>query len=83
MKKMIKAIVIIFIFAILLFPDVSYCKDGGTVTYDAVLYSVRKEHSMANQMVIMWEQKSEYFFGKFTMMLNILLINRMQKIILV
>lgn len=47
MKKMIKAIVIIFIFAILLFPNVSHYKDGGTVTYDAILYGVRKEHSMA------------------------------------
>ena len=47
MKKIIKVVVIIFIFAILLFPEVHHYKDGGTVTYDAFLYSVRKEHSMA------------------------------------
>lgn len=37
-------ITVIFLFAILLFPNVSQIKDGGSVEYHAVLYQVVKWH---------------------------------------
>ena len=45
-KKRIIAATVIFL-VLLLIPVPMYYKDGGTVDYKAVLYSVRKEHSIA------------------------------------
>lgn len=46
MKKRIKAIIIIIMCAIFLIPFPSWYKDGGTVEYNAILYSIRKVHSI-------------------------------------
>lgn len=46
MKKRIKAAIIIVICAIFLVPVPLRYKDGGTVEYSAILYSVRKVHSL-------------------------------------
>lgn len=41
------SIVVLMILAILLFPIRRDYDDGGTVAYDAILYSVTKRHSLA------------------------------------
>lgn len=46
MKTRIKVIIIILICVILLVPIPVGYKDGGTVEYNAVLYTVRKVHSL-------------------------------------
>ena len=47
MKTRVKVIIIIVICAILLVPIPVGYKDGGTVEYNAILYTVRKVHSLA------------------------------------
>ena len=42
----IKIIIVVVICAVLLIPIPVGYKDGGTVEYNAVLWSVRKEHSI-------------------------------------
>ena len=46
MKKRVKVVIIIVICAILLVPIPVRYKDGGTVEYNAILYTVRKVHSL-------------------------------------
>ena len=46
MKTRVKVIIIIVICAILLVPIPTGYKDGGTVEYNAILYTVRKVHSL-------------------------------------
>ena len=48
MKTHIKVIIIILICAALLVPIPVGYKDGGTVEYNAVLYTVRKVHRIAD-----------------------------------
>jgi len=48
MKKKLKIIVPLIIAIVLLVPIKSYAKDGGTVKYDAILWSVTKHHSIAH-----------------------------------
>ena len=45
-KKSITIICLILIALVLLVPIPVHYKDGGTVAYNAVLYSVTKEHSL-------------------------------------
>ena len=49
MKKRIKIILIILICAILLIPVPTWYKDGGTVKYTAITYSLTKQHSLSSQ----------------------------------
>ena len=49
MKKQIKIILIILICAILLIPVPTWYKDGGTVKYTAITYSLTKQHSLSSQ----------------------------------
>ena len=49
MKTRTKIILIILLCAALLVPIPVGYKDGGTVEYNAILYSVRKEHSFADR----------------------------------
>lgn len=49
MKKRIKVIIIIIISAVFLIPFPSWYKDGGTVEYSALLYSIRKVHSIHSE----------------------------------
>jgi len=46
MKKQLIRIIIIMITLILLFPIPIRYKDGGTVTYQAVLYSITDYHAL-------------------------------------
>ena len=46
MKTRVKVLIIIVICAILLVPIPAAYKDGGTVEYNAILYTVRKVHSL-------------------------------------
>ena len=46
MKKAVVIIVSIVIMAILLIPVPIHLKDGGTVVYQAILYSVSDVHSL-------------------------------------
>lgn len=46
MKKAIIIIVAVVIMAILLIPVPLHLKDGGTVVYQAILYSVSDVHSL-------------------------------------
>lgn len=46
MKKRFIIISVIVLLVILLFPIKQRLKDGGTIEYNAVLYSVIKEHSI-------------------------------------
>ena len=48
-KKRIIAAAVIFL-VLLLIPFPVWYKDGGSVDYKAVLYSVRKEHSIAGTL---------------------------------
>ncbi len=47
MKKKIIIAALVLLLAVLLIPLRYQYKDGGSVEYKAVLYSVYKEHSMA------------------------------------
>lgn len=49
MKRIITAIVIVIIAAILLVPVPLRAKDGGTVVYQAILYSVTDVHSFKSE----------------------------------
>lgn len=49
MKKRIRVIFIILVCAILLVPIPAWYKDGGTVAYRAITYSVTKQHSLSWQ----------------------------------
>ena len=49
MKKWIKVVIIIIICAIFFIPIRTVYKDGGTVVYRAILYSVGKIHSVQPQ----------------------------------
>lgn len=49
MKKWVKVVIIIVICAILLVPIPVGYKDGGTVEYNAILYTVRKVHSLQSR----------------------------------
>lgn len=49
MKKRIRVIFIILICAILLVPIPAWYKDGGTVKYTAITYSITKQHSLSTQ----------------------------------
>ncbi|MDO5558175.1 MAG: hypothetical protein Q4F95_01110 [Oscillospiraceae bacterium] len=58
MNKKKKIIIMIIIAAALLIPVKSCYKDGGTVTYTAVLYKVTKQHS-----IVIEENQSGYDTG--------------------
>ena len=47
MKKKILVVILIFLIAVLLIPIKYYYKDGGTVAYRAILYSVTNYHSIS------------------------------------
>lgn len=47
-KRKALTILAVILAAVLLIPFPIYYKDGGTVDYQAVLYTVRKEHSIAD-----------------------------------
>jgi len=49
MKKKHKIILILLVCAVLLIPIPSWYKDGGTVKYTAITYSVTKQHSISEQ----------------------------------
>ncbi len=49
MKRKILTALIILLALILLFPMRIAYKDGGSVDYKAILYTVRKEHSISFQ----------------------------------
>lgn len=46
-SKRLIIIATIVLFIVLLFPIPKYYKDGGTVEYSAILYSVEKAHSIS------------------------------------
>ena len=48
-KKVIKIICWILVALVLLVPIPVHYKDGGTVSYNAVLYSVTKVHSITSR----------------------------------
>jgi len=45
-KKIVINIILILVALVLLVPIPLYAKDGGTVTYQAILYSVTDYHSI-------------------------------------
>ena len=49
MKRKYKIFIIILVCALLLIPMPAWYKDGGTVKYTAITYSVTKEHSISSQ----------------------------------
>lgn len=49
MKKRTRVIFIILICVILLVPIPAWYKDGGTVVYTAITYSITKQHSFSLQ----------------------------------
>ncbi len=51
-------ILLILVVIAMLIPMYSGCKDGGTVSYDAVLYSVTQRHEIAVQ-----EHRRGYYIG--------------------
>ena len=46
MKKILMKIIVFLIILILLIPVPIYVKDGGTIVYQAILYSVTNYHSL-------------------------------------
>lgn len=48
MKKKLKIIIVLIVALILFVPVKLHYKDGGTVKYNAVLWSVTKHHSIAH-----------------------------------
>lgn len=53
MKKKMVIIAIILVLLILLFPQKETLKDGGTIKYKAILYTITKRHTRAfNELLI-------------------------------
>ena len=48
-KKIMTVICLVLVALVLLVPIPMYYKDGGTVSYNAVLYSVTKVHSITSR----------------------------------
>ena len=47
-RKIIVAVICFFVLALLLFPVKQYLKDGGTVVYRSLTYSVHKVHAISD-----------------------------------
>lgn len=47
-RKIFVAIICFFVLALLLFPVKQYLKDGGTVVYQYLTYSVHKVHAISD-----------------------------------
>ena len=53
MKKRMLIIAILLVILILLFPQRQVSKDGGTIKYKAILYTITKRHTRAfNELLI-------------------------------
>ena len=59
-KKRVLTVLAVIIAIVLLIPFPIHYKDGGTVDYEAVLYTVRKEHSIAGAPL---EDEEGYYIG--------------------
>lgn len=59
MKKKRIIVICIFLAVILLFPLKQQLKDGGTVEYNAILYSIKDVHRLNPDL----ESKQEYLEG--------------------
>ncbi|MDE6501849.1 MAG: hypothetical protein K2L10_07160 [Ruminococcus sp.] len=59
MKKKLKIIIPVIVAIILLVPIPTGYKDGGTIEYNAVLWSVTKHHSIADNL----EGRRGYYTG--------------------
>lgn len=59
MKKKLKIIISLIIAIVLLVPIKECYKDGGTIKYNAVLWSVTKHHSIADNL----EGRRGYYTG--------------------
>ncbi|MCR5120865.1 MAG: hypothetical protein K6B74_00420 [Ruminococcus sp.] len=59
-KKRVLTVLAVILAAVLLVPFPIHYKDGGTVDYRAVLYTVRKEHSIAGAPL---EEEEGYYIG--------------------
>lgn len=57
MKKKGTAIIVVFVCLILFFPIIMRLKDGGSVRYKALTYSITKVHSLISEEEAIQEGK--------------------------
>ena len=74
MKRKIIIGMCIILSIVLLFPIPYHLKDGGTVEYKAILYSIQKVHRLNPDM----ESEKEYVEGTIVKILDIELFNNVQ-----
>ncbi len=75
MKKKLLAVVCVLIAAVLCFPVPIQQKDGGTVEYKAILYSVQDVHRLNPDM----DSEEEFIEGTIIEVLGVEIFNNVDK----
>lgn len=79
-KKIITVICLVLVALVLLVPIPLRYKDGGTVKYSALLYSVTNVHSIITQYVAEGEYKDGYEVGTIVRVLGFEVYNDVQAV---
>ena len=79
-KRIITIICLCFVALVLLVPIPLRYKDGGTVKYSALLYSVTNVHSIITQYVAEGEYKDGYEVGTIVRVLGFEVYNDVQAV---
>lgn len=79
-KKIITFICLILVALVMLVPIPLRYKDGGTVKYSALLYSVTKVHSIIAQSVAEGEYKNGYEVGTVVRVLGFEVFNDVREV---
>ncbi|MBQ8798243.1 MAG: hypothetical protein IJZ55_01605 [Lachnospiraceae bacterium] len=79
-KKIITVICLVLVALVLLVPIPLRYKDGGTVKYSALLYSVTNVHSIITQYVAEGEYKDGYEVGSIVRVLGFEVYNDVQAV---
>lgn len=80
-KKIITIICLVLIALVLLVPIPVHYKDGGTVKYSALLYSVTNVHSIVTQYVADGEYKNGYKVGTIVRVLGFEVYNEVREVL--
>lgn len=79
-KKIITIICLVLVALVLLVPIPLRYKDGGTVKYSALLYSVTNVHSIVTQYVAEGEYKDGYEVGTIVRVLGFEVYNDVREV---
>lgn len=80
-KKILKMVCWILVALVLLVPIPLHYKDGGTVKYSALLYSVTNVHSIVTQYVADGEYKNGYEVGTIVRVIGFEVYNDVREVL--